>query len=463
MAKSAIRRSNPKDSGFGIEVEVPTAAAPADVGTVTAAGREWAVGLLWQAVENPAKAVAEAKAMAQNSVEGDFYLVRSEGTHQYAVGWRSAGHKAGMPSLAAAVGEDRDNLIGVFPVKGGFYFVAIRDGAVLATCDRFLADKRDAMEAFNNIYGNAGGWSEAFAPDEFRFHETREIALDALIGKKTGPKLVDVRRAGATIKLIGILLIGAAIIGSGFVYWSHVKEQEYQAELERLRKQAANVKLPGKQAEPPPPPPWAGQIVASNFVRSCLDEIGRYPFAVAGWKPTTVTCQPGGLVVRVEALMDREGTIASANWIGASLKKGDFQPQITRPSADKAAATWSGSAQSTMLPDLKTEKVARVQSYLASQFEETFTRLDIAAGQQTEHYITTKYTFRTQLDPREFLSILEKVAGMTMQKITFDYAQNNLAGIWIVEGAFHEAKPIPEGGVKAKPGVRPAPNMQSRS
>ena len=462
MARNANRK--PRDSGFGVEAEAqPSAAGPADVGTVTAAGREWAVGLLWQAVENTAKAVAEAKAMAQNSVEGDFYLVRPEGTHQYAVGWRAAGHKAGMPSLAATVGEGRDNLIGVFPVVGGYYFVAIRDGAVLATCDRFLADKRDAMEAFNNIYGNDGGWNDAFAPEEFRFQETKEVALDSLIGKKTGPKLVDVRRAGATIRLVGILLIGAAIVGAGLAYWNHLKEQEYKAELERIRRQAMSVKLPGKQAEPPPPPPWAGQVVAADFIRSCVDEIGRYPFAVAGWKPTTVSCSPQGPVVQVQALMDREGQISSANWIGASLKKVDFQPAITRPSSDKAAAAWTGKPQQAMLPDLKTHPVSRVQSYLASQFEEALTRLDITAAQQTEFYISTKYTFRTQLDPREFLPILEKVPGMTMQKITYDYTQNNFTGSWIVEGSFHEAKPIPEGGVKAKPGARPAPNMQKRS
>ncbi|MGO8609759.1 pilus assembly protein, partial [Rhizobium johnstonii] len=82
---------------------------------------------------------------------------------------------------------------------------------------------RDAMEAFNNIYGNAGGWNDAFAPEEFRFQETKEVALDSLIGKKTGPKLVDSRRAGATIRLVGILLIGAAIVGAGLAYWNHLK------------------------------------------------------------------------------------------------------------------------------------------------------------------------------------------------------------------------------------------------
>ena len=112
MAPTANRKPK-RDSGFGVDA-VPDAPGSVDVGTVTAAGREWAVGLLWQNVDNTSKAVAEAKAMAQNSVEGDFYLIRSEGTHQYAVGWRAAGQKAGMPSLAATLGEGRDNLIGVF-------------------------------------------------------------------------------------------------------------------------------------------------------------------------------------------------------------------------------------------------------------------------------------------------------------------------------------------------------------
>jgi hypothetical protein len=161
--------------------------------------------------------------------------------------------------------------------------------------------------------------------------------------------------------------------------------------------------------------------------------------------------------------MDREGVISSANWIGASLKKGEYQPNISRPSHDKAVATWSGKPQAPMLPDLKVERIAKVQSYLASHFEEAFIKLDITAGQQTEFYITTKFNFRTQLDPREFLPVLGQVAGMTMQKITYDYLQNNLAGNWVIEGSIHEAKPIPPGGVKPRPGAHPAPNMQKRS
>ena len=458
MAANANRKPK-RDSGFGPDPK-PESAGSVDVGTVTAAGREWAVGLLWQNVDNTSKAVAEAKAMAQNSVQGDFYLVRSEGTHQYAVGWRASGQKAGMPSLAATLGEGRDNLIGVFPVKGGYYFVAIRDGGVLATCDKFIADKRDAMDAFNNIYGNAGGWNDAFAPDEFRFHETQEVALDALLGKKTGPKLVDVRRAGATMRLMGILLVGVAIVGGGLYYWSYLKEQEYQAELARI-KAAAIVKMPGKASEPPPPPPWDGQAFASDFIQSCVDEIARYPFAVAGWKSTTVSCSPAGAIVQVQASMDREGTIASANWIGASLRTADFQPSISRPSADKAVATWQGKPQRRMLADLKTERIAKVQSYLASQFEETLTKLDITPGSQSEFYISSKFAFRTAMDPREFEFILGRVPGMTMQKITYDYVANNLVGQWIVEGMFHEARPAPEGG--RRPGNQPAQNIQKRS
>lgn len=458
MAANANRKPK-RDSGFGPDA-APEVAGSVDVGTVTAAGREWAVGLLWQNVDNTSKAVAEAKAMAQNSVQGDFYLVRAEGTHQYAVGWRASGQKAGMPSLAATLGEGRDNLIGVFPVKGGYYFVAIRDGGILATCDKFIADKRDAMDAFNNIYGNAGGWSDAFAPDEFRFLETREVALDTLLGKKTGPKLVDVRRAGATLRLMGILLVGVAIVGGGLYYWSYMKDLEYQAELARI-KAASVVKLPGKAAEPPPPPPWDGQAYASDFIQSCLEEIGRYPFAVAGWKPTTISCQPAGAIVMVQASMDREGTIASANWIGASLRSGDFQPSISRPSADKAIATWQGKPQRRMLADLKTERIAKVQSYLASQFEETLTKLDITPASQNEFYISSKFVFRTATDPREFDFILGKVPGMTMQKITYDFVVNNLVGQWVIEGMFHEAKPVPEGG--RRPGNQPAQNMQKRS
>src|SRR3546814_4021743 len=60
--------------------------------------RDYAVGLLWNSVENASKAAKEARAMAATAgMDSDFYCVRTEGVPQYGLGSREFGHKAGIP------------------------------------------------------------------------------------------------------------------------------------------------------------------------------------------------------------------------------------------------------------------------------------------------------------------------------------------------------------------------------
>ena len=72
-------------------------------GTLNIDGTVYAVGLLWQSLQNPDDPLPEIREVIESEPGYDLYCLRPASAPQYGIGKKSMGHAEGQPSAAAAV------------------------------------------------------------------------------------------------------------------------------------------------------------------------------------------------------------------------------------------------------------------------------------------------------------------------------------------------------------------------
>ena len=104
-------------------------------GTLNIDGTVYAVGLLWQSLQNPDDPLPEIREVIESEPGYDLYCLRPASAPQYGIGKKSMGHAEGQPSAAAAVASayaDKTSVCAVFRIKEGWWFVSIRNDLILS-------------------------------------------------------------------------------------------------------------------------------------------------------------------------------------------------------------------------------------------------------------------------------------------------------------------------------------------
>ena len=107
-------------------------------GVVSVGDKRYAVGLIWQPLQNLDDPIMEVREAAESEMGADLYCLRPAATPQYGIGRTELDHEDGMPSLAASVASvfsDLPSVCAVFKVEEGWWLVAIRNDLVLAEED----------------------------------------------------------------------------------------------------------------------------------------------------------------------------------------------------------------------------------------------------------------------------------------------------------------------------------------
>ena len=123
-------------------------------GVVTVDGQKYAVGLTWQPLQNLDDPLTEIRETIESEQNADLYCYRQTSVAQYGIGRSSLGHRGGMPSLAATVANALDSyesFCGVFQVKEGWWFVALRNNLILAEEDTLFTTQEEAKRAFASM------------------------------------------------------------------------------------------------------------------------------------------------------------------------------------------------------------------------------------------------------------------------------------------------------------------------
>jgi hypothetical protein len=241
---------------------------------------EFATGLFWQTAPTAAVAAREARIVAKKmELAADLFCVRKKGVPQFALGRKAGGLRSGVRALAAAVANSvaESNWIGVFPIDRAWFFIAVRQGAILPDGD-FLFD--DEIEAKNRLLGEmaAGSWSRVFAPTDWRIPEGQPTTLPQLPPRSHDGRLQSVGRSWARHGAFAAVTVVALLAG-----WSQFAPHSPQP-----------ARVPEVPPAPPPlPPPWQGQPSVEVLARVCQTAMERTK-SLPGFDVESISCGRGG-------------------------------------------------------------------------------------------------------------------------------------------------------------------------
>jgi len=433
-------------SNFGIDdTEANAGYDPvgSGVGVVRVGKRDYAVGLYWNSVTVSSEAAKEARAMAgSDRVGADFYCIRSGATPQFGLGFRSAGHKSSMPSLAAHLASVKSgSWIGLFEVPGGFYLIAVRDDGILAECDRFIADSSVATDVFQDFLVQSE-WGESIAPASLDIPGTKEVPIDGLIEGRPPARLTEVRRTGNFIRIgLAVALVGGVLIG-GMSYMSSLEQERLEAEFRAKLEQAQKLMRPDEKVVVPPMP-WEGKPLASAVLDECVREVKRFPTDIPGWNVTELICENG----MIAAALDRSAALGSGGgpvtWIKRFVSSDGFNPSIDFPpegSGSRVRLQWPMKALPHIPVDLKTLKLFQVRRALVEVFESRMTMVNLQDADSNDFWKGMTFRFSTKAEPTGFADLIAALPGAIMTRIRLDVRNAE----WHLEGKIYEQLPPPQ-------------------
>ena len=190
--------------------------------TIVVNDTTYAVTLFWQPLQDTNDPYPEVQETVDNFMEGaDLFCLRQGTSPQYGIGNSTEGHKAGMPSAAAAIAEkfqDKPSSVAVFEVDEGWWFIAIRNDLILSEEDMLYLNEEDAKRAFYAMMA-VPDWGRKIAPASWDIEGTEEVDLWDILKSPGASKLMHINKnqrqkmkmaaigAGVLVLLIGYKLI----------------------------------------------------------------------------------------------------------------------------------------------------------------------------------------------------------------------------------------------------------------
>lgn len=420
------------------------------LGTIVVDGTTYAVGLMWQSLQNPDDPIPEIREVLESEPGLDLYCLRPASAPQYGVGRKSMGHHEGQPSAAAAVAStysDKMSVCAVFPVKEGWWFVSIRNDLILSEEDRLFTREEDAQRAFFSMMA-VPDWEVKIAPASWEIEGAEQADLIPLIKNARKIRLVELSAAKRTQFLIAISLVVIALL-AGVVYlisslWQTVFTQE----------KMVDVPVPEviKPIEPAPekPKPWERVPQTTAFLNKCWNNSYQLNnLTIPGWQLEPVICTATGIQTGWVKSWNPGGRIA---WLKAALN--EYKISKIQVQLNDAGTNATGSITFTDLP-----LVASVPTLSADQIRDELTdiaqatNLPIQFSKQTvldppnnadgsvppnqQTYVYYAFSVASGYTPWEWKTFFEKFSGLELLKI--EYNPNIEAGNnkWKYEGRIY--------------------------
>lgn len=274
-------------------------AEPAWGPSIAVNGTVYAVSLFWQPLQDTSDPFPEVQETVQNVMEGaDLFCLRTGTSPQYGIGNSMEGHKAGMPSAAAAVAElfqDKASSVAVFEVDEGWWFIAVRNDLILSEEDILYLNEDDAKRAFYAMMA-VPDWGRKVAPASWDVDGTEEIDLWDILKSSGSSKLVRIDRAARQKMRMIIGGAGAVVLYIGYKLIGGIFGPATPAVVRPIMPLKPLFEEEAPQQKVVEPKPWEQLVETEDLLNRCNAGVMQVKsMVIPGWELGAITCSASGL------------------------------------------------------------------------------------------------------------------------------------------------------------------------
>ncbi len=430
----------------GTEQQVPQQ----PLGMITIDGTQYAVGLMWQSLQNPDDPLPEIREIIESEPGLDLYVLRPASAPQYGVGRKSIGHREGQPSAAAAVASvyaEKTSVCAVFRIKEGWWFVSIRNDLILSEEDRLFTQEEDAQRAFFSMMA-VPDWEVKIAPKEWQIDGAEQVVLADLIKNARKYRLTELSTVKRTQYLVGMVIVILFLIG-GVAY---LLTSLWSPELKQRTIVSAPTPEVIKPVEPAPekPKPWEKIPETMAFMHKCWNNSYQLNnLTIPGWSMGTVVCTPTGIQTSWRKSWSPGGRVA---WLKAAIN--EYKISRINIQIDESGTSAQGQISVADLPT-----IASVPTLTADQIRDELidisqaTNLPISYSKQTvldppnnpdgsvppnqQTYTYYGFTVTSGYTPWEWKTFFDKFSGLELLKMEYNPAVEASNNKWKYEGRIY--------------------------
>lgn len=435
IEKETVESPNEAED-FQEEGQVPTGS------TIVVDGVVYAVSLFWQPLQDPDDPIQEIRETASQEDGADLYCIRQSGTYQYGIAKTTEGHHEGQIAVAVSVADafsDKSSFVGVFKVKEGWWFIAIRNDVILSEEDVLYLNEEDAKKAFYAMMA-VPDWGRKVAPSEWGIEGTQEIALSQVLRNSSQVRLVRLSSALNKKVLIGmgIALFIVAILVVQFIMslWS---EDDLSREMRRPRRPVRPVAA--VKPEVLIPMPWENMVYVPDTLKRCWDYVYQISaMTVPAWKMDRTVCTQGDVTIEWSNSWPTGGRIA---WLRSSIQQYNLEAvTLNIKDSGKEAEGFVSFSDLRRLKSEPNRPLTEVKENLIDIFQAIgstirITEKEMNAGSKSKpkkiNYLT--FAFESDYNPLEWSTFFEKFKGLDLDKIEYRPKGNNK---WKYEGRIYE-------------------------
>ena len=419
-------------------------------GVVTVGGQKFAVGLVWQPLQNLDDPIVEIRESAESELGADLYCLRPAATPQYGIGHSEMGHKDGMPSLAAAVAaalSDTSSVCAVFRVDEGWWLIAIRNDLILAEEDVVFANEVDAQKAYAAMMA-VPDWDLKIVPPEWNIEGVQQRDLTKLVHSVRKVRLQEINAQRKTQFLLGITVAIVAVVGY-LIYLVVGAWQTIFQDKVLERPEPPVIKFDPVAPAPSLHKPWDVVPDIHAFFNQCWVSAHQVQaIIVPGWTMGTVQCTPKELTTSWRLTNVKEGRLS---W----MKFGVQQYQLSNFKMDISAdgTSVNGSMQFSNIPMVPSkpkltvkeleEDVREIQQSTGLTFQFTRqtlldppNRADGSRPPNQKSYTYYAFSVLSPYAPMEWQTFFEKFSGLELTKLEYT-PSGDATNKWKYEGRIY--------------------------
>lgn len=423
-------------------------------GVVTVDGQKYAVGLVWQPVQNLDDPIVEIRESADSETGADLYCLRPAATPQYGMGYSDLGHRDGMPSLAAAVASvltEYSSVCAVFRVDEGWWLIAIRNDLILAEEDIVFATEVEAQKAYASMMA-VPDWGIRIVPPEWNIEGVQQEDLTKLVHGTRKVRLQSINAQKRTKFLLAIALL--IVLGLGYLIWMliQVLSEVFTDDTDVIRKPTGTTGI-GVQAPPPTAThkPWEVLPDMKQFFDRCWDTAYQVrSVIVPGWTMGTIQCTPGEVMTNWRLSDPKLGRLS---WMRYGVNEYQLNPNFKIDiKSDGTSATGmvtfdtklsTVSSEPKMTPIELEEDIREIQQATGLSFQfnrqtllDPPNRADGTRPPNQKTYTYYSFVVLSPYAPMEWLSFFEKFSGLEITKLEYT-PSGDATNKWKYEGRIY--------------------------